>query len=42
MKNILIPFDFTEIAENALVYAISLFENSETTFHLLHGAMYGM
>lgn len=36
MKNILIPFDFTEIAENALVYAISLFENSETTFHLLH------
>ena len=36
MKNILIPFDFSEIAENALVYAISLFEDAEITFHLLH------
>ena len=36
MKRILIPFDFTEVAENALVYAISLFENSEITFYLLN------
>jgi nucleotide-binding universal stress UspA family protein len=36
MKHILLPFDFTETAENALVYAISLFEDSEITFHLLH------
>lgn len=36
MKNILIPFDFSDAAENALVYAISLFENAEATFHLLY------
>jgi len=36
MKNILIPFDFSEVAENALVYTISLFENIEVTFHLLY------
>lgn len=36
MKNILIPFDFSDAAENALAYAISLFENIEVTFHLLY------
>lgn len=36
MKNILIPYDFSETAENALDYAISLFENEHATFILLH------
>lgn len=36
MTSILIPFDYSETAENALQYAISLFEETEVQFTLLN------
>lgn len=36
MQNILIPYDFSDTAENALNYAISLFENEPINFTLLN------
>ncbi|TLP79812.1 universal stress protein [Maribacter sp. ACAM166] len=36
MKHILIPTDFSELAWNALVYGLELFNKIECTFYLLH------
>src|SRR5690625_220824 len=36
MKNILLPTDFSEIAFNAMEYAVQLFKDEDCTFHLLN------
>ena len=36
MKNILLLTDFSETSKNAIHYALQLFENKETTFHLVY------
>ena len=36
MKRILLPTDFSENAENAVHYALQLYENETCEFHLLH------
>ncbi len=36
MKKIILPTDFSEIAHNAIRYALRLFQGEECTFYLLH------
>lgn len=36
MKNILLPTDFSENANNAISYALELFKNEKTKFHILN------